>query len=476
MSEESSWIAWAIVAPLLGAVASLLAGRRGAIVAATATIATLVCVAFVVRRAGGATMRHVVGGWGAPLGIDLRADGLAVLLLATFGAVAPLVGLYASGHYASGRRRRGFFSLSLLAWAGFNALVLSGDVFNLYVTLELLTLVAVALTGVEGGGVRRVLEAGLGYLFVSLLGSLLYLLGVALLYGGAGTLDARLLATRLVPGPLAWTALAVMTAGLCLKAGLFPMHAWIPPAYVSASAPVSALLSALLGKAPWVVLLRLWLEAFANLTRPAGSLVVAVLGACAVAWGSALALRQRRLKRVLAYSSLAHVGYLFLLFPPASTRAYAGVVYVAVSHAFASAAMFAAAGVVERSIGRDDLDALQGLAHRRPLTFVALGLAGTSLIGLPPSGGFVAKYFIARAALENGEWWWAIVVLAGGLLAAGYVIPILRSAFMPLSSGAHLRPVARRTELASLALAVAAIALGVAPASPLSLLDVGPAP
>lgn len=469
MSGDSSWIAWSIVAPLLGAIVAMLAGRRTSIVAAFAALGTLFCVARVVRQcASGGMLRHAVGGWAVPLGIELRADGLAALLLATFGVVGPLTGVYASGYFRQRRRQSVFFSLSLFAWAAFNALVVSGDVFNLYVTLELLTLVAVALIVLEGR--REAVGAGLSYLLVSLLGSLFYLFGVAILYRIAGTLDTQLLATRLASGPLAWTALSVITVGLCLKAGLFPFHAWLPPAYVDAPAPVSALLSALVGKAPYVVLLRLWLETFRSVIRPEGALILGVLGAAGVAWGSALALRQRQLKRVLAYSSLAHVGYLFLFFPMASPRAYAGAVYLAVAHASASASMFVAAGVIQQSIGRDDLDGLGGLAHQRPLTFFALGLAGTSLMGLPPSGGFVAKWLLARAALESGQWWWAVVVLGGSLMAAGYVFPILRSAFVPLSPDAHLRPVARRTELVSLALAMVAIALGIAPIAPLALL------
>ena len=471
MSDESSWVGWSIAAPLLGALVSLLAGRRGSIVGAFAAMGTLFCVATVVRQsAARGTVRHPVGGWGAPLGIDLRADGLAALLLATFAVVGPLIAVHASGYYRRPHRRSGFYCLSLFAWAGFNALVLSSDLFNLYVTLELLTLVAVALIVLETR--RDALAAGLDYLLLSLLGSLFYLFGVALLYAVAGTLDAQLLATRLVPGPLVWTALSVITLGLCLKAGLFPLHAWLPPAYVNASAPVSALLSGLIGKAPYVVLLRLYLETFRTIVRPELAGLLGVLGAAGVAWGSVLALRQRRLKQVLAYSSLAHAGYLFLVFPIASPRAFTGAVYVAVSHASASASMFVAAGCIERSIGRDDLDRLKGLAHRRPLTFFALGLAGTSLMGLPPSGGFVAKWYLARAALESGQWWWTVVVLGGSLMAAGYVFPILRSAFMPLSRGTHLRPIAPRTELASLALAIVAITLGLAPEAPLALLDV----
>lgn len=476
MMKETPWIAWVIVAPLSGAVLSLLSGRRAAIVAALVSLATIAFVTGAVWQVGTrGVVRHSVGGWGAPLGIMLRADGLSALFLATFAVVGPLVGTHAVRRYRIvGRRANRFLSLSLFAWAALDALVLSADVFNLYVTLELVTLAAVGMIVLEARA--DALAAGLSYLLVAIVGSLLYLTGVALLYALAATLDIELLRLRLTHGPTVWTALALMTAGLCLKAGLFPLHAWLPPAYASSSPTVSALLSGLIGKAPYVVLVRIWLDLFPAAAGAGAARLLGALGAAGVLWGSVLALRQRRLKRVLAYSSVAHVGYLFLLFPLGTSLAYAGAAFVAVSHAAASASMFTAAGIVERSVGHDDLEAMKGVAHRRPLTFFALGLAGTSLMGLPPSGGFVAKWLLARAALERGEWWWVVVVIAGGLLAAAYVFPILRGAFAPLPHGLELRPVPRSHEIVSLTLAALAVAPGVAPTRALALLDVASRP
>jgi formate hydrogenlyase subunit 3/multisubunit Na+/H+ antiporter MnhD subunit len=472
MMTEVPWIAWTIVAPLSGAALSVLSEKRATMVTGFASLATIACVTRAVWQVGTrGVLRHAVGGWSAPLGITLRADGLAALLLTTFAVVGPLVSTYALRRHRRLRRRANrFLSLWLFAWAALDALALSADVFNLYVTLELVTLAAVGMIVLDG--MPEALDAGLRYLLLALVGSLFYLTGVAFLYAMTATLDIELLRLRTTPGPTVWTALSLMTVGLCLKAGLFPLHAWLRPAYASPTPMVGALLSGLIGKAPYVVLLRLWLEVFPAAVGVGAARLLGILGAAGVLWGSLLALRQRRLKRALAYSSLAHVGYLFLLFPLGTSLAYAGAVYVVVSHAAASASMFTAAGIVERSVGHDDLEALKGVAHRRPLTFFALGLAGTSLMGLPPSGGFVAKWLLARAALERGEWWWAAVVVAGGLLAAAYVFPILRGAFEPLPPGLELRAVPRRHEIVSLTLAVLAVAPGIAPARALALLQV----
>ena len=163
------------------------------------------------------------------------------------------------------------------------------------------------------------LTAALRYLFVSLSASLFYLLGVGLVYGQCATVDLPSLAAQAQPGPTLWVALALMTGGLIAKAALFPMHFWLPPAHANAPAPVSALLSALVVKGSFYILLRLWFEAFPALLTPAVAQLFGLLGAAAILWGSVNALFQTRLKLLIAYSTVAQLGYLFLLFPLAAS-------------------------------------------------------------------------------------------------------------------------------------------------------------
>lgn len=470
-------LAWVILIPLLGAVLCLLSGPRGERwIAGAATLGTLGAASAIAWAVGrGATLRHAAGGWGASLGIDLRADGLSAVMLLAVGVVGALISAQAIQEWrTSARPERGFLSLWLSAWAALNALILSSDVFNLYVTLELTTLTAVGLITMRGS--REALEAGLRYLLLALPGSLVYLLGVAILYGMYATLDLTTLGARLTPDATTWTALALMIVGLCLKSALFPLHPWLPPSYVSATPVVSALLAALLGKGSFYVLLRLWLEVLPSAPAPRAGQILGALGAAGVLWGSLLALRQRRLKALTAYSSISQLGYLFLLFPLDSPGAWSGAVYLAVSHAAAKASMFLSAGAVHHTLGHDEIDGLQGLAHHLPITFFSLALAGINLMGMPPSGGFIAKWLLLRAALERGQWWLAAVILAGGLLAAGYVFRILRGAFLPSPREERRRPLPRGAELAALALALLALLLGVAPEAPLDLLRVGSAP
>lgn len=476
----SALLVWPIIVPLAGAAACELAPSRvSRLVAPLTTAVTLVAaaaLAWAVHDRG--VLRHAVGGWAVPLGIQLRADGLAAMLLLISAVVGTL--LVAPVRAASVDRSAGLLPTRggraswLFAWAAFHALLLSADVFNLYVTLELATLATVALIATRGDEGASL--AALRYLLVALPGSLVYLLGVAILYAETSTLDLETLGARLTAvnaGPETAVALALMMSGLSLKAALFPLHGWLPPAYVGASSPVAGFLSALVGKGAFYVLLRIfWHAAPARYALVAGDLL-GVLGAAAVLWGSLLALQQRRLVTIAAYSSIAQVGYLFLLFSIDTSNGWRAGAYLFITHAAASASMFLAAGTIERALGHDRAGEMSGVGHHLPVTFFALALAGISLMGMPPSGGFIAKWLLVRASIERGQWWWTAVVLVGGLLAAGYVFRVLRSAFLPARLDAPLPRAPRAAEIVALLLAFVAFVLGFVPAPVLALLTVG---
>lgn len=468
------WLESAILAPLLGALAATALGRGIPAITAVAALTTATSsIGVAARVASHGTVRAAVSGWARPLGIELRADGLSAVLLAVFSVVGVLLTAHALVHLAGRRARaQSFFPLWLFAWTGLNALLLSGDAFNLYVTLELTTLAAVALVATQCD--RAALTSALRYLLFAVAGSLLYLLGVAFLYGAYGVLDLELLSGALTASPVTIFALALITLGLALKAPVFPLHGWLPTAYASAPAPASAFLSSLVGKGAIYVLLRIWLAASPAMIRPAPAIILGMLGAAGVLWASLVALRQRRLRLIVAYSSISQLGYVFLVFPLNGAVARAGAVYLIISHACATAAMFIAAGTIEEAVGHDDIDRLHGLAHHLPMTFVAFGVAGTSAMGLPPSGGFIAKWMLARAALERHEWWWAALVVIGGLLSAAYVFRVLRGAFLPAPVAPRL-PTSRTAPIVALALALLALALGLAPSVPLALLGKGAA-
>lgn len=464
------WDVMAILLPLAGAMACFLSPRRACPLGLVAALGAVVCVAglsWQVAQQG--AQRYPIGGWGAPLGIDLYADGLSLLMLMVTAVVGLGISVYSSGYFDRDRAVN-FWPLWMFLWSALNALFLSADIFNLYVTLELLGLAAVALVALAGGA--DALTGAMRYLLVSLLGSLAYLLGVALLYHSFGCLDIALLAERMQPSAAVLAAVGLMSAGLLLKTALFPLHFWLPPAHASAPAPVSALLSALVVKASFYILLRLWLEVFPVTAAALGQLL-GLLGAAAVLWGGLLALRQTRLKMLIAYSTVAQLGYLFLAFPLGSTIAWQGALYLLLSHALAKAAMFMAAGNILRFGGHDRIADLDRVVQRLPLTVTAFALAGVSIMGLPPSGGFIAKWLLLTAAMRSGQWWWVIILILGGLLAAAYVFKVIGYAFTRAEAPHQARTVPITMEWAALALALVAILLGLVAPWPLALMEIG---
>jgi len=483
MADFLDPLPWLIVLPLLwGTLAFVLGpGRGGRLAIAAIALQGVLALQLAGQLINDGTRVYAVGGWGAPLGIDLMADGLAAVMLLMTQAVALPLAIYARGYFAaSPKGRELFWTLCGYLLAALNALFLSADLFNIYVTLELLGLTAVGLVAIAGG--KAPVMAAMRYLLATLLGSGAYLLGVALIYGSYGSVSLSAL-TPLVTteAPLAVTlAAALMLVGLLLKTALFPFHFWLPPAHGGAPAPVSALLSALVIKATFYLVLRLWLELFAPLTTVAAAQLMGALGAAAILWGSWLALTQTRLKMLVAYSTVAQVGYLFLLFPLATLvpplaaeSALQGGVMQAVAHGLAKAAMFAAAGSMIVATGRDDISRLGGVGARLPLTLFTFGLAGVTLMGLPPSGGFSAKWLLLGSALESGQWWWAAVMIAGGLLTAAYVFKVLRRAFLPVAEGDSVTRVPHTLEFSAFALALASILLGLFGAPLIQLLSVG---
>jgi multicomponent Na+:H+ antiporter subunit D len=407
-------------------------------------------------------------------------------MLLTTAVVIWAAGLFARDEFRSPRAGEpearapfAFWALLLGVWGALNAVFLGGDLFNLYVALELLTFGAVPLVSLHARA--ETLAAALRYLLFTLIGSVLYLLGSVLLYGAYGTLDIAMLSARVRADPATAAAGALMTAGLLAKTALFPLHLWLPPAHAGAPAAASAVLSGLVVKASFFLVIRIWFDVMPGLLTQMAAQFLAALGAAAILVGSVLALRQARLKLLIAYSTVAQIGYLFLMFPLAAgvgagpaAGAWTGGILQAISHACAKAAMFMAAGLITLACGHDRIAGLAGIGRAVPMAVFAFGLGGLSLMGLPPSGGFVAKWLLLMAAIDRHQWWWALVILAGGMFTGGYVFRVLARALAspnePLTPSA---PVARDREAVALALALLSVLLGLVPLASFGLLQIG---
>ena len=480
----------AVLVPFIGAMVAFALGGRNAHRVALLTIVLGCIVVFDIAggllRSGHALV-YILGGWTPPLGIALRADGLSVVMMFAVAVVIGGIGVYALGDFGT---RRGesearapltFWLLLLAVWASLNLVFVSGDLFTLYVALELLTFAGVPLVSLDGRG--ETLRAALRYLLFALSGSLLYLLGAVLLYGGYGTLDISLLAQRIHAEPIAWAAAALMTTGLLAKTALFPLHMWLPPAHAGAPAAASAVLSALVIKGSWFLVIRLWIDVMPGVVTLPSAQLLGALGAAAIFVGNIVALRQARLKLLIAYSTVAQIGYLFLMFPIfagllarhlETAWVVTGGLLQAISHATAKAAMFMAAGLIYKTLGHDRVADLRGVGGALPMTLVGFALGGASLIGLPPSGGFLAKWLLLTAALQTAQWWWAATMLVGGLLTSAYVFIVIVRAMEPAEAAwVPKTRVPRYQEVAVLALALCSFLLGLAALSSIDPTQIG---
>lgn len=479
-----------LVVPLIGLVLSFAPGGRQGhrVVLATLPFGLAVAVAIVFAyHRGGTPLVYTLGGWAPPLGVALRADGLSVVMIALTAVVMGAVAVYAQADFATptgAAERRGpfaFWILLLAIWTALNLVFVAGDLFTLYVGLELLTFAAVPVVCLDGR--PDTLRAALRYLLFALLGSIFYLAGAALLYGMHGTFDVALLASRVRAEPVALIAAALMTAGLIAKTALFPLHMWLPPAHAGAPPAGSAVLSALVVKGSLFIIVRLWFGVMPGVIGGLAPQVMGVLGAAAIVLGSVVALRQERLKLLIAYSTLAQIGFLFLMFPLAAGVdgivpgvALAGGMVQVVAHATAKAAMFMAAGTIYACLGHDRIGDLGGAVRAVPLSLLAFVLGGVALIGIPLSGADLAKTIWLQAAADTGQWWWQAVIKTSGVFTSSYLLLVVAHVMSWGAAPVAAQAPGRRWQgTVAVTMALCSLLLGFVPWSAVLVLPPGPA-
>lgn len=488
-ADTPSWMIVPVILPLIAGLLCFLFNRRIFIIALAAVLTNFLVVCLLIYQLlVFGPLRCYIGNWRPPLGIVLRSDGPALLMLLMTAVTALAITFYARGYFSHRmsdprrahrhqRQQRYFWPLWMLLLAGLNGLFLSNDIFNLYVTLELIGISAASLAALSGKPASQ--RASFRYLLISLLGSLTYLLGVVFLYRSSGVLDMDLLRNLTENGPGIRAALALLTVGLLLKTALVPLHFWLPPAHANALAPVSVILSALVVKGSFYLLFRFWFELFSPIISTSALNFMGTLGAVAILWGALQAIRQQRLKLMVAYSTVSQLGYLLIAFP--LSRATEGahvwsiVIFMALTHACAKSAMFMAAGNVYLHLGHDRIRDLAGVRASLPISVFAYGIAGVSIMGMPPSGAFIAKWMLLSASFASSQWWWVLVIMSGSLLAMVYVFRVM-SRFFVIPDGEAFQksvPLSPLLEWPALILALIALFLGLLAPWPLHILSQG---
>ncbi len=469
-----------VLMPMLGAgLAAVLAPKWRPPVALTALALTLVAAVLLVRAVlmDGA-MQVRLGGDGRMIGL-LSADGLGSAMLLLSAVVTLAAGVFATlqAREPTGPRAS-YWPLSLTLLAGLHGLFLAGDLLTAYLMLEVVAVAGAAM--VAWGGGRQLLAAATRYFYAELVASITFLVGAGLVWTATDTTVIAELPGRIGDDTTALLGLALMTVALLLKVPVVPLHFWLPAAHALAPSAVSPLLSGLVVKSAFVVLLRLWAGGGAEVATPVLAQLLGALGAVAIIWGGLLALRAQRVKQLVAYSTVAQLGLLVVALPmvlAGAEGAWKGGVFHAIAHALPKAAVLMAVGLLAASLGGDTVDRLEGAAAHRPLAAFAVGIAAISLIGLPPTGGFVAKWYLVVASITTGQWWWAATIVLGSLLTAAYLARLLQRCFAAAGENHDLDapsvPTRRGIDVVALALAASALLLGLYPTWLLGLLEVG---
>ena len=377
-----------------------------------------------------------LGGWEPPWGIEYRIDVLAAYVLLIISAMASLVLVFAKKSVPreiEEHRIAYFYALFMLAFAGLAGIVATGDAFNVFVFLEISSLATYAL--ISMGKDRRALSASFTYLIMGTIGATFILIGIGSLYMMTGTLNMLDLAARLPEVSDTRTVragFAFLSVGIGLKLALFPLHLWLPNAYAYAPSMVTAFLAATATKVAIYLLLRVILVIFGvefSLGLMPLDILLLVLGLIGILSASLVAVYQRDIKRLFAYSSVAQIGYMVLGIGLANATGITSAILHLFNHALMKGALFIALGAVAFRIGSTRLEDFSGLGRKMPWTMAGIVAGGLSLIGIPPTVGFISKWYLVLSTLEQDLWPVALLVLLGSMLAAIYVWKLVEAAY-----------------------------------------------
>lgn len=464
-----------VVIPLLGA---LLAGllRRGSVAFALALVVSwimpFISVAMLWQTLSSGPISYHLGGWEPPWGIEYRVDalnGFVLVLVSTVGAVImPFARRSVAFEVAEGQQAW-FYCMYLLCLTGLLGITVTGDAFNAFVFLEISSLSTYVLIAL--GHDRRALLSAFQYLVMGTIGATFYVIGVGLLYLLTGSLNMVDIAARLGP---AWAensraivaALAFVTVGISLKLALFPLHVWLPNAYAYAPSWVTTFLSATATKVAIYLLVRFYFSIFGVAidfrALPVTEIIIA-LSVAAMFVASFIAVFETNLKRMLAFSSVAQIGYITLGIGLANQAGLTGGLVHVVNHALMKAALFLAAGAIFYRVGTVQLKELVGIGRKMPLTMAAFTIAGLGLVGTPGTSGFVSKWYLALGALDKGWWVLVFLIVGSSLIALVYVGRVLEVAWLrePSAAIAHANDPPLSMLLPLIVLATATIYFGI---------------
>jgi len=435
MITAANMIPLFVAIPLAGAFLIALAGKKikwvpdfaGNLFAFVLMVLSFLSVA-AVNQYG--TLVYSVGAWKPPVGIALVLDGLTSFILVTVNLIAFIIAVFSVNYMEKFTSKWKFYSLFLLMIAGMNGVVVTGDMFNLFVFLEIASVASYAL--VAFGTEKHELEAAFKYAVMSTVGSLFVLLGIVFLYSYTSTLNMADMAQVLAQkggGNITLMVSVLFLMGFGLKAAIVPFHAWLPDAHPSAPAPISAMLSGVLIKSLGVyALCRIFYNVIGM--TPAISSILLFLGALSMVVGVFLAIGQWDFKRLLAYHSISQIGYVILGIGLATPLGIMGGLFHLFNHSVFKSLLFLDSGAVEYSTGTRDLKKMGGLASKMPVTGTTSFIASMSIAGIPPFNGFWSKLIIIVAVVQAGRYGYAVWAIIASLLTLASFMKVMKYAFL----------------------------------------------
>ena len=381
-------------------------------------------------------IRYFMGGWAPPWGIEYHVDHLAALMLLLLSFITLVVGIYSKKSVLKElpAKEVPFYAVYLLLVGGLMGIVVTADMFNLYVFLEVTSLTSYALISVGGG---RAVVSAFRYVILGTVGAAFYLLSVGYLYSVTGTLNMADM-SGILPGlyqsDVVLVGFAFFIIGISIKMALFPMHAWLPGAYTDAPSAVSALIAATTTKVAAYVLVRVMFFVFEprfSIEMIPVTTLLSWMGAVAMVLGSVMAIAQTDFKRMLAYSSVAQIGYIVLGVGLANRAGLTGGLLHLVNHAFMKGCLFLVAGAIVYRTGLRRISEFRNLSAKMPWTAGIFIVAAFSMIGIPPACGFFSKLYLIAGAIEAGEWIFVGFILFSSVLALAYLGNVIRFMYLP---------------------------------------------
>lgn len=405
-----------------------------AIACAGALLAFAFSLAGLVMVLGQGEIRYHLGGWAPPIGIEYVLDALSAFMAALVTVIGSAVVIYSrrSVLHEVPRRAVPLYALAMLLLAGLVGIIVTADLFNLFVFLEISSLSAYALMAI---GDDRAPVASLRYLILGSIAGSFYVLGVGFLYFSTGSLNMADVAQRL---PALYQSRAVAAAAififvaLGIKMALFPLHLWLPDVYTYAPSAVAALIAPIMTKVAAYALIRMFLTVFQpayfrDLLPITG--VIGWLAAAAILYGSIMAIAQNDFRRMLAYSSISQIGYIGVGIGLANPLGLIGALLHILNHAFMKACLFLVAGSIRWRTGRWEIPRFAGLGRVMPWTMAGFTMAALSMVGIPPAAGFFSKWYLLLGSIDSGNWFFVAVILASSLLTAVYFFRVLEQVY-----------------------------------------------